>query len=336
MKLRLLFALLLLAGLFYYVGAVEMLRVFEQIDPFYVFLLLALAVVMVWASCLKWQLFIRESGNEVPLSHLMKLYTVGYFFNTFTPSYVGGDLARSFHLGRYLSNQSDALIATFLERFTGLLAMSLLGVTFLMIGSKVTAGLSIAILMVAAVALLLSMICFSKTVAELCFPLIKWGVGIFVPAKIRAKVLKLVDRVDEGMSYARKNPVLLVKALFLSLFFHCLTVLNTYLAARSIGWTDPDVAGLFVVVPLVLLVSMAPITPSGLGIQEGAFLFLLQRIGGTHAQGLGVGLVLRAKIMLLGVVGGLLWLHVRGEAGKAPDEKDEGTTAHAKASNASG
>ena len=301
-----------------------MLKVFRQIDPIWVFYLLALAVVMVWASCLKWQLFIRASGNEVPILHLMKLYTVGYFFNTFTPSYVGGDVARSFHLGKYLSNQRDAFISTFLERFTGLLAMSLLGVLFLALGAKATAGLSLAILTVAVGALALSLLCFSKTVAERCFPLGKNLIAAFAPKKLKDKLLLIADRADEGMRYARANRVLLAKALVLSLFFHCLTVLNTYLAARSVGWENPDIAGLFVVVPLVLLVSMAPITPSGLGIQEGAFLFFLKRIGGEHAQGLGVGLVLRAKVVLLGVVGGLLWLHVRKQnpAAKAPSNVD--------------
>ena len=101
----------------------------------------------------------------------MKLYTVGYFFNTFTPSYVGGDLARSFHLGKYLSNQSDALIATFLERFTGLLAMSMLGVLFLLLGAQATAGLSLAILTVACGALGLATLCFSKSVASFSFPI---------------------------------------------------------------------------------------------------------------------------------------------------------------------
>lgn len=316
MKLRLLVAAAFLACLFYFVGAVELLQIFRQIDPFYLTLLLLLAFVMVWASCLKWQLFIRASGNDVPILHLMKLYSVGYFFNTFTPSYVGGDLARSFHLGKYLSNQGDALIATFLERFTGLLAMSLLGVTFLLLGTRATAGLSLAILTVAAGALFLSMLCFSKTVAGFSFPLFKRLAVKLFPSKLLPKANMLIDRVDEGMRHARKNVPLLGKALLLSLFFHCLTVLNTYLAARSIGWEDPDIAGLFVVVPLVLLVSMAPITPSGLGIQEGAFLFFLQRIGSTRAQGLGVGLVLRGKIMLLGIVGGLLWLHVRSQGSK--------------------
>lgn len=308
---RFLLAILVLFGLFSLVGVSEMLHVFREVDAYWLTLLLLLAPVMVWTSCLKWQLFIKASGNKVPMLHLMKLYTVGYFFNTFTPSYVGGDVARSFHLGKYLSNQRDAFIATFLERFTGLLAMSMLGVLFLSLGASATAGLSIAILSVAFGAFILGLICFSLRFANVSFAIARWACNKFLPGKFIQKALGLIEKVDQGMCHARSNRVLLFKALLLSLFFHCLTVLNTYLAARTVGWENPDVAGLFVVVPLVLLVSMAPITPSGLGIQEGAFLFFLQRIGGSKAHGLGVGLVLRAKILLLGVVGGLLWLHVR-------------------------
>lgn len=309
--LRFSFALLVLAALFYFVGIGEMWEVFQNVDPLWLVLLLALAPVMVWASCLKWQLFIRASGNTVPMFHLMKLYMVGYFFNTFTPSYVGGDVARSFHLGRYLSNQRDAFISTFLERFTGLLAMSFLGVLFLLLGAPATAGLSVAILSVAFAASVLGLICFSRAFASFVFSTVELLCNRLLPRALAVKILSLMQKVDQGMRHARSNKPLLFKALALSLFFHCLTVVNTYLGARSIGWADPDIAGLFVVVPLVLLVSMAPLTPSGLGIQEGAFLFLLQRIGASEAQGLGVGVVLRAKIILLGAVGGLFWLHVR-------------------------
>lgn len=312
--LRIVLAIVVLAGLFYFVGFAEMSEVFFRIEPLWLICFVALAVVMVWASCLKWQLFIREGGNSVPIVHLMKLYFVGYFFNTFTPSTVGGDVARSFHLGKYLANQGDALIATFLERFTGLLAMSMLGVLFLALGAPATAGLSAAILSIAALTGLLAAICFSETIACFSFSLARNFTARFVPGRLAEKCSSMIAKVDTGMRHARDNKVLLAKALLLSLFFHCLTVLNTYLGARAVGWHNPDIAGLFVVVPLVLLVSMAPITPSGLGIQEGAFLFFLQRIGGTHAQGLGVGMVLRAKVILLGLVGGLVWLHVRGQA----------------------
>lgn len=308
---RVVLSLLILGLLFYAVGIVDLLQVFARLDLLYVFLLLALSVVMIWASCLKWRLFIRAGGNDAPMLHLMKLYTVGYFFNTFTPSYVGGDAARSYHLGRYVSSQRDAFVATFLERFTGLLAMALLGMLFVAAGADVTAGLQGAILVVGLGAVLIAGACFVESLGSLSLRITKFALSFLGERPLRSKLDRLATRIDEGMQVVRKDPGLFLHSMFLSLLFHGLTVLNTYVAARSIGWENPSLSGLFIVVPLVLLVSMAPITPSGLGIQEGAFLFLLQRIGATRAEGLGVGLVLRAKVMVIALVGASLWLRLR-------------------------
>jgi len=316
MSFRLLIAVFLLVALFYFVGAPELIATLKNIQLEFVVYLLLLAVVLIWASCLKWQLFVRAGGHNVPILHLMKLYTVGYFFNVFTPSYIGGDVARSFHLGRYLENQRDAFVATFLERFTGLVAMSLLGLIFVAVGTEATAGVELAILVVGTGVLLLAVVCFSKTLCTFAFSLSKKVLRRIGRGRWPEKLIAILDKIDEGMGAARANWSLVAKALLLSLFFHVLAVFNTYVAARAVGWENPDLGGLFVVVPLVLLVSMAPITPSGLGIQEGAFLFFLERIGGTRGQGLGVGLVLRAKVMLVAVCGGLLWLSVRKQDSK--------------------
>jgi uncharacterized protein (TIRG00374 family) len=274
-------------------------------------LLFLIGILMVWLSALKWQVFVRAAGHDAGILHLMKLYTVGYFFNTFTPSYIGGDIARSYHLGRFLNNQKDAFAATFLERFTGLLAMSILGVLFVCLGAKVTAGVEYAIFIVAIGAVGLALIFFSRKFCQLFESMATALMVKFLPEKYSKKGTSIMTKVLSAMESARGNMPLFVKAMMLSLAFHVGTVLNTWAAARAVGWENPDPMGLFIVVPLVLLVGMVPLTPAGIGIQEGAFLFFLQRIGATEAQGLGVGVVLRAKVMVIAMLGGLLWLYVR-------------------------
>ncbi|MCB0321933.1 MAG: flippase-like domain-containing protein [Bdellovibrionales bacterium] len=307
---RSLFAVGIFAGLFAVAGTQDLVSTFSSVRWDYVVLLVSFSAVLIWASCLKWRLFVRASGRDVSLLHLMKLYTVGYFFNTFTPSYVGGDLARSFHLGRHLESQRDAFVATFLERFTGLLAMALLGALFVVCGAEVTAGLSVAILSVGAGAAVLGAACFMPRFSAWCFAVVRR----VLPERDRGvfrKLHKVLNALDEGLQAARGKKKLLFDALVLSLFFHFLTVVNTYIAAKAVGWDTADIGGLFVVVPLVLLVSMVPLTPNGLGIQEGAFLFLLKRIGADEAQGLAVGLLLRAKVILLAMIGALLWARLK-------------------------
>lgn len=308
---RFLLVLVIFGALFWAVGLENVIETLKNIDIFYIGILILLSVVMIWASCLKWQLFIRAGGDDAGIFRLMRLYTIGYFFNIFIPAYIGGDVARSYQLGKYIKNQKNAFAYTFLERFTGLLAMALLGVTFATVGTNVTQGLELAIYSVGACAIYLGLICFiasfSQYNARILFSLLK----TFGLKKISSKIESFYEKAEKAMEFGRSNLPLFLKAMGLSIFFHFLTIVNTYVAALAVGWLDPNFGALFVVVPLVLLVSLAPITPSGLGVQEGAFTVLLQRIGGTEAQGLGVGLVLRAKVMVVAMVGGLLLLWAR-------------------------
>lgn len=297
--LRLLVSIIILVSLFVFVGIDELLATFLKLRWDYVLLLLFISVVMIWLSCLKWQVFILASGNHVGVGRLMWLYTIGYFFNTFSPSYIGGDIARSYHLGQLLGSQSRAFVTTFLERFTGLVAMSLLGVLFVCIGAPATAGVEWSIVFVAFMSVSLALVCFSEACARPAFGFAEK----LCPERFRSLLIK----VREAMTFARGNVPLFIRAMGLSFLFHISTVVNTYLAAKAVGWEDPSFSGLFVVVPLVLLVGMLPLTPSGLGIQEGAFLFFLERIGGERSHALGVGLVLRAKVVLIALLGALLF-----------------------------
>jgi hypothetical protein len=315
--LRVVLAVALLAFLFFIVDPKELLTTFANLDLIYIGYLLLLAVGLVWLSCLKWRLFIRAGGHDVGILHLMKLYIIGYFFNIFTPSYVGGDVARSYQLGKYLNSQKDAFVSTFLERFTGLLAMTLLGVSSVLLGSDVAAGFEIAILFVGVGTACLAAVVFSKTVGDFAF-----GLAVKIPrkvglGKIASRLESLLEKIGLAIEVARNDYVLLARALWLSFCFHAAGVLNTYIAARAVGWENPEVGALFVVVPLVLLVGMVPLTPSGIGITEGAFLFFLMRIGATKSQGLGVGLVLRAKVLIVAMIGGLLFLTIKDK--KDPD-----------------
>jgi uncharacterized protein (TIRG00374 family) len=307
------FAILLFSALLYFVDVSELINAFRELKLRDILSLIVLSVVLIWLSALKWQLFIKAGGNQASVVHLMKLYTIGYFFNSFVPSVIGGDVARSYHLGRKLENQKDAFIATFLERFTGLLAMALLGALFAISGSEVTKGVQLAIYLIALVCIVLAAMCFSKVIGEFLFGLAIKIVSVSLPRKYAKKIGTILEKINIAMSSARGNKKLFFQAMLLSIIFHVAAVLNTYVAAIAIGWQNPSFSGLFVVVPLVLLVSMVPITPNGLGIQEGAFLFFLKRIGATATEGLAVGIILRAKVFILALVGGLLLLSLKKE-----------------------
>jgi uncharacterized protein (TIRG00374 family) len=133
-----------------------------------------------------------------------------------------------------------------------------------------------------------------------------------IPTRFTSKISK----IEEGVRFGASHPPLLAKAFFLSLVFHSLTIVNTVAVAHAIGWDNPPVLDLFVVVPLILLVGALPLSPQGLGIQEGAFFYFLHAVGATESEAVAVALVLRAKSYVLALLGGCLLVATRREVAK--------------------
>lgn len=307
--LRIVLAVGLVGALFLVVDFSELVHALAQIELRYIIYLLGLTVLLIWISCVKWQLFVRATGHEAGILQLMNYYTMSYFFNMFLPSFIGGDVARSYQLGLELKSQKSAFAATFVERLTGFLAMILLGVVFVAFGSPATAGVEAAVLSVAFLSLLGTLVCFSRTLSGVSFGLVVRFVRFLGLADSAAKLDRLFGKIVDSIEFARGSYSLLVKAFALSFVFHLFAVVNTYVCALAVGWDDANFGSLCMVVPLVLLVSVAPVTPSSVGIQEGAFLYFLSRVGATHGQGLGVALIIRAKNVIVACVGALLYLY---------------------------
>jgi uncharacterized protein (TIRG00374 family) len=269
---------------------------------------------MIGISAFKWQLFISYLSSKVKLSKLFALYLSGYFVNLLFPSYIGGDALRSYYVGKKVG-QHQALSATMLERYTGLLAMATLGLIaalyedqILTIGIRLTVmGFGLAVI-----------------VATFCATFFRINPDSFRNRWLKKIALKL-DELHEIILKTSKSPSLWLKAMAISFFYHFLTVANTYVAARAVGWEEPPVLQLFVVLPIILVLGSLPITPSGLGIQEGAFLHFLQILGASSPQALGVGILLRAKTYFLALLGWAVWSYMG--AGAAIRGKEKGLTA---------
>lgn len=299
-------AIVLVAVVFYSVNMSELVQALRNLSVWLGSFLILLSIAMVYLSAVKWKLFLELIGRgagkdgqrgtaEVSAFRLFHLYMVGYFVNLILPSYVGGDVVRSWSIGKQVG-QHEALAATILERYTGLVAMIALAVIFVWFVPSVTIEIRLSVLAVAGGLAVITFVALSSSALR----------------KLSAipqltKICHHLGQIQSGFRLARGRPDLLIGTLALSFLFHTLTVVNTMIAGIAVGWEFPPPLQLFVVLPLILLVSALPLSPQGLGIQEGAFYFFLQSVGATPAQALGVALILRAKSYLLSLWGGAVW-----------------------------
>jgi uncharacterized protein (TIRG00374 family) len=259
-------------------------------------LLLGISFLLLAVSVLKWRAFLRHLGVEASFWRLFGLYLVGYFVNLLMPSYIGGDVVRALQVGEP-KDRTASVSATVLERYTGLAAMLFIAVLCVFWAPKITREIQIGTVTCALAFVAVSVLVFCGAVGHISR---KLGLPNIVQ--------RTVQKIELGMRFGFSDRLLLTKAIGLSLLFHTLTVVNTAAVAAAVGWTEVPWSDLFVVVPLILLVGAIPLSPQGLGIQEGAFLFFLESIGATSAQALGVGIVLRAKSYVLALLGGGVWL----------------------------
>lgn len=311
-SLKYIFAVLVLGILVYFVDVRELWQALSELTYEIVLYLALLSVALIYISALKWKLFIEAFNAQASVARLFQLYLVGYFVNLLAPSYVGGDIVRSWYLGKRVG-QHEALAATILERYTGFVAMVSLSFVFMWSVERVTFEIKLVVFMVALGLLAITVLALSEKMLVWFERFIAhFGEGA-------RKSVQHVRKIQDSFRLVKSDRKLLVKALALSFLFHSLAVVNTVAAAYAVGWFHPPIWELFVVLPLILLIGAIPVAPSGLGIQEGAFLFFLQGIGASPAQALGVGIVLRAKSYVLALCGGLIWLSIRGE-GKADTE----------------
>jgi uncharacterized protein (TIRG00374 family) len=281
--------------LYHAVDVNALIKLFSQLSFKTIAWLMCISFMLVLVSSIKWKIFISFLGGKTSLHELYRLYLVGYFINLILPSYLGGDAVRSFKIGKSVG-QHRAAAATILERYTGFTAMLFLGLVASIFTSLATWQME-AILII----LFLGVCIF--TTLSLSYTLRSYFTFIPYFSKIEVHL----NKISEAFHLVKGNGRVLLQTYLLSFLYHSLTVLNTWACASAVGWSSPSIGSLFVVLPIILTIGAVPISPQGLGIQEGAFYFFLTRLGATPEQALGIALILRAKGYVLALIGGLLY-----------------------------
>jgi len=266
-----------------------------------VFILSALLINMSITIAVAYRLKLLMSGQKIFISIKDAVYFtfIGYFFNSFLPTAIGGDIAKAYYASKKTNNKIASYAAVLTDRLLGLvgtLLIALAGILFIgkSLDNKFIVG-AVPVIFIFTVTMIMFLL--KKNVrAEKVYSGKK---GIFY--KIKEKALKLYD----GVNLYRKNPVLLVKGIALSLGLQAVSISSVYLLVLSINGDIP-LFRLFLIIPLIWAVSMLP-SLNGLGVREGAFVYFLKGYIGPE-KAFAISLLWLGLIMLYSVIGGIYHL----------------------------
>jgi len=263
-------------------------------------LLMSISFFLVLISSYKWKI-INDGTSKTKISLLKyySLYLIGYFVNLLMPSYLGGDAVRSVYLGRD-TGQVKAFSSTIIERYSGLVAMLFIALVVMPFTSIIDINTKRFVILISLAVFLLSFLLFSNNLLK-----------IFSLLKIPKKYISKFEKVQSSMIIFGESKKLMFYTFLLSLVFHIFTMVNVVACGYAIGWNTFEFFDILVVLPMILLIGAVPITPSGLGVTEGAFMFYLTKIGATPDQALSIALILRAKTYILAIFGAIILLKLK-------------------------
>jgi uncharacterized membrane protein YbhN (UPF0104 family) len=235
-------------------------------------------------SALRWQKVLDALEIHTSLPRLVRHYLAGQFVSNVLPTTIGGDVLRVSRLSRDTGESPGTFASVVLERLTGWLVLPVItivgftvnpGLRHLGTATRVAVGLAVATL-----ALLIGVL---AAVASS-----RIG-GRFAA---RDGWRRFAGAVHLGLDRLRKHPSSAAQLLGAGFAYQLALVLAAVAAAQALGLEPAGLTALLAFFPAVLIAQVLPISMSGLGVREGAFVLFLGPLGVAQQDAIALGLLL--------------------------------------------
>lgn len=207
-------------------------------------------------STLRWKLLLP---GVLGVRKLFSLYMIGAFFNTLLPGVIGGDAVKGLYLYKATGKGSLTMASIFMDRYLGFAVLIAICAIAFPFGYKYFHGSRI----------------------EWLLPLVvlSFIIGSFIVFGLRlGKRIKILSGFYDYFHAYRNQKEVIGKTLLLSVLVQFSGIFSVYILALGIGQHIPFLACL-IFVPLIVMFTTLPISISGLGVREGAFVLFFGLIG---------------------------------------------------------
>lgn len=278
-----LISIALMVYLFSKIDIREVWQLFQNVKVPYLIAALILYITGQIICAYRWKIiaFVMDFKNSY--WEFIQYYFAGMFFSLFLPTLVGGDIGRCYLITKGNKKIREAIITVLADRGTGL------AVLFLM------AGLSVSLLKWGNIP---QQLVWGVLIANACLI-----IGIIVPF-FAGGLLRLLGNTGELALNFWKRPAVLLHSILISMIFQTLIIIIHVFIGLSIGINIPWTFYFFLI-PLVATVSMLPVSISGIGLREGAFVYFFSYASVPRAEALTFAFGWFVIVLIASLIGGL-------------------------------
>ncbi len=246
-----LISILLLLGLFTFIDWSQLEGIFYKADLQLTSAAIALTLLLPLFASKRWQAVLVAAKIRIGFERSLEAIMMAFSASFFTPA-KAGDLVKSVALAD-IAPKHRTLSCVIGERIGDLLVLGVLSFLSGVLSSKYLFAML-------GLLLILFIILVSYVIANMALP------AFFGRLKPVLQVLR------EGIRLWQAQPSQMLVACLWSLIIWLTIGVQIWLFYLALGNTI-DLQTVLVVFPMVILVSLIPITPAGLGLRESAFVF---------------------------------------------------------------
>lgn len=277
----------------------------KGMNPAWILLALVMYALTQSISVWRWNRLLRAQHIEVDRKRLTESIWVSMFFNNFLPSNIGGDVVRIADTAPAAGSKTLATTVIVVDRVLGLTALVIVAACGAFAASL--AGVHVPgsrwLFIAAAIGLVAAIfvIAMPQLVSHALLP---------VRSLNRPWLTERAQRLEDAVNRFRKAPNALAGAFGGALVVQITIVAFYLLTAQGLSVPLPIFLGA-VLIPVSLVVQMAPVSINGFGVREAVFAFFFRRFGLPTDAAVALSLVSTGMVMGLSLVGGYFFLRRR-------------------------
>jgi len=292
------------------VGGRTIMNNLRMLDPAAFIAAVGIYLTAASISSLRWGLLIPQPVGKIKL---FSMFMIGSFFNAYMPGIVGGDAVKAYYLSRQLKHSDSAngfqpegaghnaiaIASVFMDRYIGLSALLCIGTIALPFGMGYLEG------------------------ASLKWP-IKWIIPLVAVFYVSATIMlfrfrlgsrfKFLFSAYEYLNFYASRKYTLLKAFLYSLLVQMTGIISVYVLSQGLSLNIPFMSVL-IFLPIIVLFSVLPVTISGIGLREGAFVFLFGTIGVPADMAMSLSIVWFLSVVTAGLLGLFYYLRFKDTFG---------------------
>lgn len=277
------------------------LEIIKSVNKPLLILSLSTHIFGIWITAVRWNTLLGTQKVKLGTTTLTLTVLIGFFFNNFLPTSIGGDVFRTYDAAKKANIPIETSASIIIvERFSGIISASTYAIIALFLGFTAIGNRSfiIPVIIFFIICIIIAFFILNPSILRLN--------KLINKIKFLKKVKEKLANIYFTFLSFKKFKWVLVRVLIYSFLLQFAVILNYFLAAKSLG-INLNLTAFIFIVPVVTIIAMVPISIGGIGIRENTLVFIITAMGVGSEQAAICALLIFLMLIFIGIIGGIIY-----------------------------